>query len=750
MLRKILKNLVYITIFFLPIFWLPFSFEFLEFNKLYLLFFLSWTGVLIWFLKEILADKEIRFRWSWFDLLVFIFVLIAIFSFAFSADKISGIFGTYGRFHNGLLALLAGFGLYLLIRNNLKLEIEGKESGEITFRGIFNSLLFSTFLVVLWVYFSLSGIWLKIPSLQQIAIFNPASSSAYSLAVFLSLIVALVLLRLLVKKELKKIAKIFYTLFLVLSFPLLLIFDFLPAWILLLLTLIFFISISIWQGIFKEDVHKLIFPIFLIIISLLFSFLNLENLLAGFSERPLGVFNYPREQILDQPESWEIGFKTVTASLKNGFLGSGIGSFLSDFSQFKSDRMNKNLLWQFRFDRAGNHFAEILATSGFLGGIVFFLILAWLLILAIWKKTDLEGVSWKGFLIGLIVLQFVFYQNMILAGIFWLGLTIGANLGLTKEKRFPIKDYPEITLIFETLVIVLALLLVAGYFFGIKFYLADYYYQKGFLEPDLDKKIVFFQKSFNLNPYQPYYQMAFSQVLIPRLQQELGKAQEKQDQKLIENLANSTLALAKRVTLLAPGQILFQENLANVYRDLGQDEWAIQTYQTALKLEPKNPLFYIEIGKIQAKLTKFEEARMNFKKALDLVPQLAIAKMQLGLLLDQERKTKEAISEFENLAREYPFNAEICFHLGRLYYNNDETEKAIEQFQRAVQLFPNYSNAHFSLALSFERKGEFQKALEELKIVEDLNPENEIVKKKIEEIKKKLEQPVPEQPAEQE
>ncbi len=744
MLKQILKILVYLIIFLLPIFWLPFSFEFLEFNKLYLVFFLSWTGVLLWLLKEILMDKEIRFRWSQLDVLILIFLLITIFSFAFSADKSSGIFGTYGRFSNGFLALFAFFGLYFLIRNNLKLGIEGEE-GLITFRGIFNSLLFSSFFVLFWAYFSLFGFWLKIPYLQSIAIFNPVGPSVESLAVFLSLIILLVLSRLLVKKELKRIAKFFYTLFLVLSLPLLLIFDFLSAWILLSLSLIFFVILSLRQVVLKEEIDKFIFPIFLIIIALIFSFLNFENLLAGFSGRISWALNFPREQILDQRESWAIGFKAVTSNIKNGFLGSGIGTFLSNFSQFKSDRMNQGFFWQLRWDRPGNNLAEILATLGFLGGICFLLILIWLLILIILKKTDLEGISWKIFLFGLIALQFVFYQNMVLGGLFWLGLAIGANLGLSKEKRFPLRDFPGVTLAFETLVIVLALLLVVGAFFGIRFYLADHYYQKAFLEPDLDKKISFFQKSFNLNPYQPYYQMAFSLALVSRVQQELNAPPEKQDQKLMQDLGASAAALANRATLLAPNQILYQQNLADIYRDLAANNLALEAYQKAVLLEPKNPLFYVEVGKIQAQLRKFNEARESFKKALDLVPQLAIAKIQLGLLLEQEERTKEAISEFENLVREFPSSSEAYFHLGRLYYNNGETDKAIEQFQEAIRIFPNYSNARFSLALSFEKKGEFEKALEELEIVENLNPENEVVKKKMEEIKRKLERSVEEE-----
>jgi hypothetical protein len=92
MLDKILRVFIYATVFLLPVFFLPFSFEFLEFNKLYLLFFFVWFGVLLWFLKMIVADKEIKIKYSLIDILVLLFLLVAILSFVFSVDRVSSIF----------------------------------------------------------------------------------------------------------------------------------------------------------------------------------------------------------------------------------------------------------------------------------------------------------------------------------------------------------------------------------------------------------------------------------------------------------------------------------------------------------------------------------------------------------------------------------------------------------------------------------------------------------------------------------
>lgn len=741
MLEKILKFFICSLIFLLPIFWLPFSFEFLEFNKLYLLFFLSWTGVFIWLLKEILKDKEIRFYWNRLDTLIFFFVLCVIFSFLFSADKRSGFFGSYGRFNNGFLATLSLFGFYILVRNNLKLRPQEKNG--ITLGDILNSLFLSSFLVLLWVYFSLFGVWLKIPRFSQVAIFNPISSFTEGLAIFLSQIAVLVLTQLLVKEKLKKVEKIFYLIFLIFAFPLLLIFDVGPAWILLSFSLIFFVVFYSREKIFVGNYQKLLLPIFLIILAFLFSFLNFQNVFAFLFKKPLPIFNLPREMLLAQKESWGISFRTVTDNIKNFFFGSGPGTFLADFAKFKSQRMNQGILWQLRWDKAGNHLAEIFATFGVLGGFLFLLILAWLFVVVILQKGEPERISWRSFLLGLGILPFLFYQNMTLAFLFWLGLGIGANFGPRKEKVFPLGEFPLIALIFETITILLGFALLLSYFFGRNFYLADYFYQKGFLERDFDQKISFFQKATEFNPYQPYYQMALSQALISKA---LEKLQDPSfDPNTLQALFASSTFWAKMAKENGRGNILYQQNLANIYRELigiatNAEEWAEKYYQEAINLEPKNPLFYIEIGKIKARLKKFDEARQNFDKALALAPHLPFAKIQIALLLEQEGRQAEAISEFEKLVLEFPENSEIYFHLGRLYYNKDELEKAVEKFQQAIFLFPDYSNARFMLALALEKKGEISRAIEEMEIVLKLNPENQVVKSKIEELKRKLNQ----------
>ena len=774
MLKKILKIWILVLIFLLPLFWLPFSFEWIEFNKLYLLFFLGWGGVFLWNLKMIFIDKGIKIRWGKIDWLVLAFFLLAVVSFAFSQDRFLSLFGSYRRFNNGLIALLSFFALYLLVRENIGLQnekiekVQGKETeegikikavkklkrdteGAVGVNDIFWSLFASAFVVVLWIWVwllfgpKLTGFFLKVGW-----VFSPASGTAFSTAVYLALMIVLVLTKFLLlgkgdKEERRSLLKkIIFSVFLILSISLLIIFDFSPAWIVLGISLIGFIAFSLYRKVFRKDVHKLILPIFLILISALFLLLNFRALVGDLGLERSFILNYPTENILWQSESWRIGTRVAGSNIKNGISGTGPATFLFDYAKFKSDRILKSPFWQIEFSGSGNNVAETLATMGVLGVLVFLLIMGLSLFYVVKTKEDLEKKLFLGtFLLGIAVSQFVFYQNMVLGGLFWLALGLGAGFASVKEKKYSFRKSPEIGLVFETVTLVLIIALIAGYFYGIKFYLADYNYQKVIREPDLDKKIEIAQRAVRLNPYQVDYQITLSQILIQRLKQELQKPEGAQDQTKIQNLASALSFYLTSIKRLAPGNVIARQSLANAYRDLigiaagkPEDE-AIKTYSEAIELEPKNPVLYTERGKIYMAKNEKDKAREDFQKAIDLTPYYIDAQIQMTFIEENEGKIQDAIKRLEELARTPPLdlNTDLLFRLGWLYYNNKEYDKAISVLERTYKLNPFHANALFILGLSYQQKGETKKAIEVLERVAQLNPDNQTVKDKLKELK---------------
>ncbi|MBI2038654.1 MAG: hypothetical protein HYT19_01900, partial [Candidatus Nealsonbacteria bacterium] len=327
-------------------------------------------------------DKEIRFKQSTLDFFVLGFLGIAVLSAIFSVDKSSSLYGFYGRFNGGLIGLLSFGALYFLITNNV-----GKEKIEVS--KLLKLFLWSAAAVVLTGYFSVFGLWGKIsgflplPKLMFQKTFNLTAGSLEGLSVFLAMVIALLAGKLLVTDE-KKIVKI---LLLLASLGLMVVIDFNMAWLILLASLLLTVGFSIWKRLFRKNVNRLLMPIVLMIISAIFIFYSPS------------LLNLPKEQVLSQGISWQVGFKAAVDNVKNGFLGSGPATFFFDFAEHKPLAINQSWFWQIRFDTAGSYMAELLGTLGFVG-IISYLALIGMFLLVSWfimgsvkgaLKDDKEG-----------------------------------------------------------------------------------------------------------------------------------------------------------------------------------------------------------------------------------------------------------------------------------------------------------------------------------------------------------------------
>jgi Tfp pilus assembly protein PilF len=748
-LSFLVRTNIYLLVFLTPLFFLPFSFEAFEFNKQYLLFFLVSSAVFAWLAKMVIFDKEVRFKRTPLDVPILIFALVGIVGAFFSADKIASVFGFYGKFTDSLISLISLVAMYFLVTNNvLPDKSSDKEKELATVPGIIKAFFWSLFFVLLITILSVFGVLKMIPgapSIMQNTSFNTVSGSLEGLSIFLA--VALVFLTglMMVKKESGSKSRDFMVrLFWFVSLFLLILIDFGRAWVLVLFSLLICLIVTLWKRMFKEDVNKLLLPIILIIIAVAFLMINSSLIQSMFLKSPL-----PQEQVLNQQYSLVTSFKAATANFKNALVGSGPGTFFHDFVFYKPSDFNTSSLWQVRFDRPGNYFAEILATMGFVGlASYIFLISLYLMIGYLFILQKREALPILMALVALIIGQIVYYQNTVLALFFWLFLALSAVAWQKpiKEKSVTFKSFPELSLIFSVIVIVLGLGLLTLYFFAVRFYLADSYYLNS-INQNSDQML---EKAVSFNPYQPIYKMVLSRRYLNDMFVEASKPASEINKDLVQVYAFQAVSLAKGgevgnarivgATEAAPNNVAAWETLAVVYREIqgifnGATEWAVKSFEKAISLEPNSPILYTELGKIYLNNGDIEKAREQFQKAQQLKPDYADAFIQEALMYEKQGKMNEAIKQMETVAKQNPNNSEILFQLGRLYFNNNQVSSAIAQFEAAVSLAPNHSNAHYSLGIAYQAKGEKQKAIAEFEKVLQLNPGNQDVQNRINQLK---------------
>ena len=725
---RVIKYSLYLLVFLIPLFFLPFSFEKFEFNKLYLLFFLTIISFFAWLAKQILVEKEIKFRKTSLDAPVLIFLAIAILSAIFSVDKYSSFFGFYGRFSDGLITLISCVILYFLLTNY---------GSSTSIDRVVRVFLISAALVILMTLLSIFGVWGKLlgdrlPQMMLQKNFNPVAGSLEGLAMFLSVLVVLLVMMIL------QSSVIFNYLLLIGAIGLLLIIDFSAAWMTLILTLSIFTIFALRKRLFKEKATKILLPMLLIVIAGISLMINYQLLITNLK--------LPKEQILGQGTSFEIGVTTLFDNIKNSLLGSGIGTFFYDFSKEKPAQFNQTLFWQVRYDRPGNHISELLATTGLLGVMSYFLLVGVFLLISL---ALLEARSSKSQIpllmtfLALLVGQFFYYQNVVLAFLFWLilGLSMGSWEELIKEKKLAFGNFPELNLVFRIFLMLVGLIVIVAGFWGQKIYRADMIFSQGEAKNSASERIKLIEKAVKLNPKLAHYRNILARSYLTETLDEMRKPAAQQDSVKIQTNIAKAIDTAKVASEISPNNIVNWETLGIVYREIrglasGALDWGIKSFTRAITLEPANPVLHTELGKLYLLSGEIEKAKTEIEKALTLKPDYLDAQIQMALVAEKEGKTDEAIKKMEKLADLYPLNTDILFQLGRLYYNNEKIQEAISVLERVIRVQPNHSNALYSLGVIYSKKGEKQKAIQYFEKVLELNPDNQDIIQKIKDLKK--------------
>ncbi|MBU4351146.1 tetratricopeptide repeat protein [Patescibacteria group bacterium] len=656
----------------LPIFWLPLFFEAWEFPKLGLLFLLSLAGLGLTLAKEISA-KTLRVFWP-FDALVTGFVLIFCFSALFSNDRLVSLFGFYGRFSDGLIALislaLAYFSISRYSQNKKLLKL----------------LLISALLACAPVFWSLN---LAAPSFEALAMFLVP-------LVFVSL------------GQDKKIFRFFSFVFL--AFILLI--DYTPSWLVLVFVSGAYLIFLLVKSLQKQDKFLSLSLVLIFILALMGLVLLMPNLL-----------NLAKEVTLDHQFSFQLAKQSLSSK---PILGSGPGTFSYAFSKFRPIQFNQSSFWQLRFDRPVSYLVELAVSCGLLG------LIGFLLIVGFGLKAAFSKPLFFSFLAGFLVLT-VYYQNIVLGFVFWLMLSlIATDNSVVKEVSLErILKSRNLNLVFLGFVSLLTVTVVLMTF---KIYSGDYFYNRGFQSQTSSVKVSWLEKAVSVNPFFAQYQVMLSRAL---LNQAIAESNTLDIFQLVTRSVQAANASTKTAPAwVASWETLagtYQEILGLV---TGAENWSITALNKAAELEPSNPLLYFKLGKVYFSQNNFDQAKDNFTLVQLLKPDLIEPKIFLSLIVEKQIGSEAALNSFSHLQNIYPLNPDITFQLGRIYFNQGQTNEAIVSFQQALKLNPQHLDSLYSLALAFEKQGNKAEAMVQIKKALELAPQNQILLKKLGDLNK--------------
>lgn len=157
------------------------------------------------------------------------------------------------------------------------------------------------------------------------------------------------------------------------------------------------------------------------------------------------------------------------------------------------------------------------------------------------------------------------------------------------------------------------------------------------------------------NPYRDTYRVAYSQtnMLIANTLAS-NKDISDTDRNTVTQLVQQAIREAKNAVALNPTKVTNVENLASIYRNLlnfaqGADAWTTASYQQAAVLDPVNPNLRIALGGVYFAQKNYDEAARIFQTAVDLKPDLANAHYNLAAALREKGQYERALASLEQV-----------------------------------------------------------------------------------------------------
>jgi putative inorganic carbon (HCO3(-)) transporter len=636
----ILKTIIYLTIFALPLVFSPQSFDILSLPKQSFLAVMVLTGLILWLLKMALC-RDFNLRRTPLDLPILIFGAIYLIASLVSVSPLTSIIGFYGRLDASFLSVLYFVILYYLIVNNLTSKKE--------IMGVVLTVIMSVIVVAIYAFLQMFGVYILPSAITKSKLFNTVGT-LNALSVY---VVALMPMTMALALRKKNEARLSFAGTSVLLFILLILTNIKAAWWGLLVASVILVILPAIEKRFEKK--WLILPGLIGLMSLAFIFTTNFGL------------NLTKEITLDSKNS----IAQVGQAIKERpVFGSGPETYVYDFSKFRDAQMNNEQNWTLRYDKTKSDWLTSLGTTGIIGTVAYAFLLIVALVTGIFnyrKATDEDmkfvtlGATATIAVVG--VIGFFYFTNFALSLLFWIALALVGTARKSQEVTeddvgdFNLKNVSLEAKVFST---VFFMLLFAGALYGIYFagksYTADVTYRKGLEKTakieTLGEAEKILEKAIRENSLREQYRLSLTRVLLVEANLENQKAEKEKDIKKIQAYLSRAIDQGKEAVKTNSKSVSNWEGMIIIYRNTalyatGALDWIERSYNEALNLEPTNPVLVNGLGQVYLTKNDLAKAEETFNKALALKKDFADPHYNLSLIYKDKKDYNKAIKEME-------------------------------------------------------------------------------------------------------
>lgn len=730
-----------------PPFFLPLTPDPLEFNKFFLLFFLTVAMGVLWCARLVVSRTVSATEHPALRLLA-VFLGVAVIAWAFSPVRYVGLVGQPG-FYNHSLAQLLTLGLFAFFVSQLRREI---------FPRMLRAFALGGALVVVYNLFKLYGLELLPFAETKSAAFNLITSSTGILALFVSVLVSLSLGLSFVESS-RGWRAVFWAVG-ILGAALLIILDHLLGWV------------GIITGLAVLLVSQLIHPTTRAYrrVALLAVFLAVSVVLLPAPVGRLSRVSPRPDVVLARQSSGAIVGQVLR---RDPVFGTGPESFAFDFVHYRTREYNQTSLWDLRFFKANSEFHQLLSSYGFVGVLTFFALLLFLTAQVahrlIRQRADdarwlaALGSSWLAVVVSGFFYPFSFMTTFLL--FFLIGTLLGAERQARGEPSVGLGGGQQrLALLGFALAIVVGL---AAVFFGGRLWFGELLYARASRAinrtEDLAKIEPLLRQAISLNNRESRYAFTLAQTKLVQAKIELTKQQP--DQSFLQQAVSQSAEATTLAVAANPKSPETYEQLADLYA-FAQDVTGVDfsgailaAFTEAARVEPKNPLHFLRSGQVELRLAIGLESQLNqlkeeekqavqsqrdesltradvyFTHAENLKPAYPPVQIGKALVLERRGKIDEAVALLLAATTATPADVDTWFQLGRLLRGQGKKDVAVAAFQQVVALEADNANAFYNLAQLYEEQGKNEEALKAYEQVDALSPGSDVIKQKLESLR---------------
>jgi len=223
---------------------------------------------------------------------------------------------------------------------------------------------------------------------------------------------------------------------------------------------------------------------------------------------------------------------------------------------------------------------------------------------------------------------------------------------------------------------------------------------------------------------------------------ELSKAESlgENNAAMLENIGEAYFSLKRydksaeiftRLSRLNERNVRILSRLADIYYEKGELDQAYELYRRITTIEPATEnarVAYLNMGNILDEMQRFDEAVDAYQKAIAISPKDAAAYFNMGIAYKHAGKPELAIFSWKKASELNPADANPQVALADYYYERGFYDLAETEYRRIAARWPDLQEPHFKMGTMYYKRGLYDYAVRAFDKVIEIDSRSELAR----------------------